>query len=215
MKRESQRMRKADYMRDPCGASPLPYWKAKDFRLPPGMKIVKDSDFHPGLLARYVDTPYFKAMAPLAGRERPELPAGLEASTADDAGFSEHIGACYADEWISAGDLRRERALPVYDPALWLALRDRRTGGIAASGIAQLDPAAGEGVLDWIQVSPDWRRRGLGQFIVRELLFRMQGKAAFVTVSGKAGDETRPDLLYQSCGFSGWTLWHILREKRN
>ena len=124
------------------------------------MKIVKDGDFHPGLLARYVDTPYFKAMAPLAGRERPELPAGLEASTADDAGFSEHIGACYADEWISAGDLRRERALPVYDPALWLALRDRRTGGIAASGIAQLDPAAGEGVLDWIQVSPDRRRRG-------------------------------------------------------
>lgn len=41
----------------------------------------------------------------------------------------------------------------------------------------------------------------------------MEGKAACATVSGKAWDETRPDLLYQSCGFSGWTLWHILRER--
>ncbi len=58
----------------------------------------------------------------------------------------------------------------------------KRTEKTAATGIAEFDVRIGEGILEWIQVSPEYRNRGLGAFVVNELLYRMQGKAGFVTV---------------------------------
>ena len=69
-----------------------------------------------------------------------------------------------------------------------------------------------EGILEWIQVSPEYRGVGLGKFIVNELLWRMKDKAEFVTVSGKADNPTNPRNLYIACGFSGEEIWHVMRK---
>lgn len=90
------------------------------------------------------------------------------------------------------------------------AVVDSATEKIAASGIAELDAEIGEGVLEWIQVSPAYRRRGLGEAIVRELLGRLKPMADFVTVSGRMNNETRPELLYKKCGFGDMVIWHVL-----
>ena len=42
-----------------------------------------------------------------------------------------------------------------------------------ATGIAELDREIGEGVLEWIQVSKDYRRRELGSYLVCELLIKI------------------------------------------
>jgi len=47
---------------------------------------------------------------------------------------------------------------------------------------------------------------------VAELLRRMQGKALFVTVSGKCDDPCQPQQLYRACGFTGNSIWHVLRK---
>jgi GNAT superfamily N-acetyltransferase len=67
-------------------------------------------------------------------------------------------------------------------------------------------------MLEWIQVSLKYRRKGLGAFLVRELLWRMKGKTDFVTVSGKVDDPNRPEQLYRSCGFTGNDIWYISRK---
>ncbi|MFR8331962.1 MAG: GNAT family N-acetyltransferase [Oscillospiraceae bacterium] len=64
-------------------------------------------------------------------------------------------------------------------------------------------PADWELALEWIQVLPEYRRRGVGQLIVRELLYRMAGIARFATVSGRADSESHPEALYRKCGFEG------------
>ena len=102
---------------------------------------------------------------------------------------------------------------PVYDAALWLTVKDDQTGAIAATGIAELDREIGEGVLEWIQVSKGYRGKGLGSFIVSELLWRMKDKTDFVTVSGQCNNPTNPEKLYRKCGFTGNDTWHILRER--
>ena len=83
-------------------------------------------------------------------------------------------------------------------------------GRIVATGIGELDKRIGEGVLEWIQVSSGYRRKGLGRFLVCELLCRMQERAAFVTVSGRMKNASKPDALYQACGFTDPVIWHVL-----
>ena len=95
---------------------------------------------------------------------------------------------------------------------MWIAVTERGQDTIVASGIAEIDVDIKEGILEWIQVSPEYRGKGLGKFVVRELLWRMKDKAEFVTVSGKVDNLTNPRDLYLACGFSGEEIWHVMRK---
>lgn len=204
---------KEQYLADPCGASSLPYWKAKDLVLPVGMRIVHHRDFraedHPG----YGDETYFRLFHNLQELPRPALPRGFVFCAAACRDFAAHISQCYDDIGVSEAELQRETARPVYDPALWLAVGEEATGGIVATGIAALDRDVGEGSLEWLQVSGPYRNRGLGRCLVLELLRRMQGGTRFATVSGQCGNPTAPERLYRRCGFTGTDVWHILRKR--
>ena len=89
---------------------------------------------------------------------------------------------------------------------------ETHTGTIVATGIAELDREIGEGVLEWIQVSQRHRGKGLGRYVVSELLRRLKSKAGFATVSGQCNNASNPEMLYRKCGFSGNDVWHILRK---
>lgn len=100
----------------------------------------------------------------------------------------------------------------VLEEDLWIAVKEREKNTIVASGIAEADVDIKEGILEWIQVSPDCRGRGLGKFVVNELLWRMKNKVDFVTVSGKIDNSTNPRGLYLACGFSKEQIWHVLKS---
>ena len=111
---------------------------------------------------------------------------------------------------MTESELRQFTDRTVYDATLWIAAKDSRTGAVAATGIADLDREIRECILEWIQVSPEYRGCGLGRWLVCELLRRMQGRADFATVSGRCGNPTNPEQLYRVCGFTGRDVWHIL-----
>lgn len=205
-------MTKEQYLRDPCAASSIPYWKAKSISMPDGMLILHDTRFDERLCRQYADEPYFRLSHDLQGMSAPVLPEGFSLMEASPEDFALHIGKCYTDIGISTEELRRYAARPVYHPALWLAVRNDRTGEIAATGIAELDREIGEGVLEWIQVSKEHRGCGLGSYVVSELLWRMKDIAKFATVSGRCDNPTNPEALYRRCGFKGNDVWHILRS---
>ena len=198
----------AEYLRDPCGASSLPFWKTERIAIPAHMRVVRDADYAPDPGER--DEPYFKLLHRMRELPRAQLPPGLELVRAEPGDFARHIGECYRREGVSEAELLAYRSHPVYDPALWIAVAERETKRIVASAIGELDLWIGEGVLEWVQVSPDGRRRGLGRFLVCELLRRMEGRARFVTVSGRMKNETEPMALYLACGFSDPAIWHVL-----
>ena len=62
-------------------------------------------------------------------------------------------------------------------------------------------------------MSEKYRGKGIGKFIVNELLQRMKDKASFVTVSGQVNNSTNPQALYRKCGFEGNDIWHIMHKK--
>lgn len=59
------------------------------------------------------------------------------------------------------------------------------------------DREIGEGILEWIQVSRDYRGCGLGRYIVSELLWRMKDTADFATASGQCHNPNNPKVLYR------------------
>ena len=207
------KIEKEAYLQAPCRMSSLSYWKANTVAVPSNVRIVHDSDFDAELLSEYDDVPYFRLMHTLENVEKPILPENFRLYNAEDTALAAHINTCYCMNSINTKEIDGWRQRKVYCKELWLTVYDEITGEIAASGIAELDRETGEGTLEWIQVAPQYRRRGLGRFIVLELLSRMAGKVQFVTVSGKINHVARPEKLYRACGFAGNDVWHVLCRK--
>ena len=203
---------KDDYLENPCRAASIPYWKAKSITIPDGMKILHRDEYDGVDYQQYIDEPYFRLIHNLKGLAEPVLPQGYSLCAATLSEYAAHISSCYEGIGITEEELRSHTLHPAYDAALWLAVKDERTGTIVATGIAELDREIGEGVLEWIEVSQGHRGKGLGRYVVSELLWRMKGKAGFATVSGQCNNATNPEKLYLKCGFTGNDVWHILRK---
>ncbi|MBR6027586.1 MAG: GNAT family N-acetyltransferase [Clostridia bacterium] len=204
-------MNQSEYLADPCGASSLPLWKAERLKLPEGIQILRDDRFA-GLPAGARDERYFRLIHRMEAIPEAWLPEGFAPVSADAEAFAQHINACYEQEGVTAAGLLAYREHPVYRPGLWIAAAEEPTGALAATGIAELDGRVGEGILEWIQVSPEHRRKGLGRWLVCELLRRLQGQARFVTVSGRLDSPSSPCALYRSCGFEGAVVWHVVQS---
>ncbi|MBO4383926.1 MAG: GNAT family N-acetyltransferase [Clostridia bacterium] len=205
-------MTEEEYIIDPCRASSLPFWKTEEIKVPEHLLIVRD-DLMPDTETEGEDEPYFRMIHDLDNVRRSPIPEGFVIAERGIPAFAEHINECYSDIGVKAEELSAYARRPVCDPALWVAVVEEKSGRIAASGIAELDARIGEGILEWIQVSPEHRRKGLGRFVVNELLCRMLGRAKFVTVSGRLLDPSKPEALYASCGFAGKTVWHVITKK--
>ncbi len=201
-----------DYLKNPCGELSIPYWKAKQFSIPDGIKILHHNEFNETEYLQFIDERYFRLKHDLKDLLVPQLPQGYSLCDASLSDFVRHINQCYNDININEAELQSYIARPVYVSSLWLAVKDNKTGDIVATGIAELDGECGEGVLEWIQVSKNHRGRGLGSYIVTELLWRMKHIAQFVTVSGQCENPTNPEGLYRKCGFRGSDVWHILKK---
>lgn len=113
-------------------------------------------------------------------------------------------------EWPDEAEVLSWLERPVHDPRFWLGAVDG-AGKLQGCVIADLDHEAGELSLDWVQVHPSFRRRGLAAALVTEVLRRAVGVADFATVSGELDGEQQPDALYRRCGFTGEDVWHVYR----
>lgn len=204
---------KKDYLQNPCRASSIPYWKAKQVSVPYNVTILHQEDFNKIEDAQFFDEPYFRLRHNLQGLSQPALPQGYSLCNAALREFAAYINRCYDEIGITEDELQNYVVRPVYNSSLWLAVKDNQTGDIAATGIAEIDREIGEGALEWVQVSKAHRGCGLGSYIVMELLWRMKDTACFATVSGQCKNPTNPEGLYRKCGFTGSDVWHILRKR--
>ena len=190
-----------EYLKDPCKVSSLPFKKAKLYPPPEGISLV-----HGTPSDRFSEEGYFRLLHSLENISRPVLPEEFALSEADATLVQRHINSCYRDLSVT------EEQLASYEKALTVVIAEAATGRIVASGIGESDAEVREGYLEGIQVSPEYRRKGLGTFVVKELLWRMKDGADFVTVSGKMHDESNPEVLYRACGFTGDDVWYLVRE---
>ncbi|MBQ8597807.1 MAG: GNAT family N-acetyltransferase [Lachnospiraceae bacterium] len=206
------------YLENPCGTLSIPYWKNKITQIPENMKIVHHRDYLHCEPKGYDDEPYFRLLHTLKDIKKVSL-AQVSVRTASDEEFSviaDIINRSYSDISVTYEQISALKKSKVYNSSLWVIAYEKESGLAVGCGIAELDHEAKEGVLEWIQVLPEYRGQGIGQLIVTELLIRLQDIADFVTVSGKVNNPSNPEILYRKCGFEGEDIWHIMRrtEKR-
>lgn len=206
-------MKKEVYLANPCKASSLPFWKTNQVDIPENMKIVLEEDLQGVAVLEYLDERYFKLIHRMNNLEKPVLDKRYEMVCCEVPEYVKHIAACYDDVCISTEELMSYQTHAVYDRDLWIAVTECGHNTIIASGIAEVDKDIKEGILEWIQVSPGYRGKGLGKFVVNELLWKMKDKADFVTVSGKIDNPTNPRSLYMACGFSEEEIWYVMRRR--
>ena len=159
---------------------------------------------------------YFRLVRYGAAVPSPRLPAGFGfapvALPSAAPAAADLIGRCYVDLRPSSSTVEGWMQHATFSPDLWIWIADAATHTPVALGIAELDSRIGEGALEWVQVLPDYRGRGLGAALVHELLGRLADRASFVTVSGQVDSHSQPEALYRRCGFLGQELWWVLRR---
>ena len=202
------------YKENPCGILSIPHWKNKHIRIPPNMCIVHDTKYTEENYRDYHDEPYFRLYHDLTGVETLALD-GISIITAkyDDISLLvDVINQSYVDLSVTTEQIIEYTQTEVFCPELWIIAVDNTTSCIVGCGIADFDKELHEGILEWIQVIPEYRGKKIGQLIVNNLLKRMTKIAEFATVSGKVNNPTLPQRLYRKCGFVGNDIWHVLTK---
>ena len=204
-----------EYLQDPCRRLSLPYWKGQQITIPENMKIVHQQAFDSRMLNDYTDERYFRLLHPLKNvRNRPLPGFSIRQAYPDDIPLMvEIINRSYTDLSVSCRQLYGYTQTEAYHAALWILALDEANGCTAGCAIADFDRQAKEGILEWVQVLPQYRRKGVGQRLVNALLCRMR-EADFATVSGKVDNPSNPEGLYRRCGFEGEDIWHVLTAKQ-
>jgi GNAT superfamily N-acetyltransferase len=186
------------------------------------LALIHQDYLHTALSAGFaIQSPYFRLIhrqnKPVV---RTPLPIGFSIMDVDidvniqrDAQrVSDLIGRCYRDIHPTVEAVTRWTEHPVFEPTLWIWVIDDATGVPIGLGIAEIDQTILEGSLEWIQVLPEYRGKGIGKCIVQELLSRLEKWVKFTTVAGEVDNATNPEALYRSCGFTGSDIWWVHRS---
>lgn len=205
-----------EYLKNPCGISSIPYWKAKMINPPPNMRIVHDCIFSKDLFPGYEDTAYFRLFHTLEHIDETVLATEFSLDIIPQEKYpylAELINLSYKHLGIEVdiSQIEEWTKTEVYVPELWLALYSGNK--MVGSVVADYDSTAKEGIIEWLQVLPEYRGQGLAGVLLNKCLGKMQRIADFVTVSGLRSNITNPESVYRKSGFTGDDIWHILIER--
>lgn len=203
-----------DYLRDPCGTLSIPYWKSKTQIVPDTIKIIHSRDW----TGQYKDfRRFFRVKHSLNDPIVTDFDYDTISIDCQAKQLADMINASYGHEGISVSehDIMQWKTHKTFREDLCIYI-NADGGKMAASGIAEYDENCREGIIEWVQVLPEYRSRGLGQRIVTALLSRLKSLGAdFVTVSGNLDNPTKPLELYKKCGFEGDDVWYICQKEYN
>ena len=198
------------YLQNPCGNLSIPYWKYKAMTIPDSIRIIHCRDWN-GQYSNYQR--FFRIKHDL--KDLCPIDYDYDTLSIDYQAkeLAEMINASYSHEniFVTEKDILRWKQHETFRESLCIYI-NADGGKMVASGIAEFDEICREGVIEWVQVLPEYRERGLGKKIVNVLLWRLKGTGAdFVTVSGNLDNTSRPLELYRKCGFTGDDIWYICR----
>lgn len=203
-----------EYLSNPCGSLSIPYWKDKMIDVPSNIQIYHEKDLVNIEEKCLKSNKYFRLIHRLDHIPIEDQKVQSINLKNDINELVNIINICYKKEniQVSKKDIDQWRSRRVFDKDLWVKIT--LNGKIIASGIAEFDFETKEGILEWIQVLPEYQGCGFGKLIVNALINRLSKIADFITVSGRLENLSNPIKLYTDCGFQGNDIWYICTIKK-
>lgn len=156
------------YKENPCKASSIPYWKTKHLTIPSNMKIMHNDEFDETILDRYFDRRFFRLIHNLSNIpeyncEGIELEV-IQPNRNDELADMINHSYAHSEIRISADYVNSLAKTRVCCPELWLgAVLD---GKMIGSILCDFDIEVGEAIIEWLQVLPQYRSRGIASALI-------------------------------------------------
>ncbi len=163
---------------------------------------------------------YYRAYLPAADVPAVDPPGGYEFAPFDVQTDAPDAARLLNEAYPSLRDLtsperlRHMAAQPYHRADCWFFLRQTRTRKIVGIALGGLCDDIGEGFIDWVEVQPRYRGRGLGRLLILELIRRLSQTASLITASGSLDAPFVIGNLYERCGFTQSRQWTVLGEGR-
>lgn len=204
-----------EYKKHPCEVSSIPYWKMEVMTVPANMKVIHSSQFDENLLDDYSDKTYFRLQHTLNSIPifNAEIFKFKTISVNEIYALADMINRSYvhSEICVSSDYIKSLTDTKVYCPELWIGAFSESK--LIGSIICDFDVEVGEAMIEWLQVLPEYRNKGIASALVSGALIKMSRFADFATVSGECDNITNPKAVYRKCGFFGNDVWHILSKK--
>lgn len=206
---------KKEYSINPCRYSALPLYK--DIRVNKNtIRVIHETEFKEEILVQYKSHERFFRISHNIKKITKVITPGFSYRVCDINKDIDIILNIINESYLNI-NIDNNRILNmiediVYYPDLWVFIVDESNNKEVALGICHFDKSVGEVELDWIQVLPQYRGRGLGKMLVSYILQNSPDDALFATVSGDVDNPNSPENLYRKCGFKGKDIWHILKK---
>jgi hypothetical protein len=148
-------MTKEEYLVNPCAKLSIPYWKHLLFKQPSNIDIFHESDYREDNLYNHVEK-YFRLIHYLESSVKPHQSISEINIAQDRKDLILQINHSNINEkiTISKDDIERWMKHPTYDKSLWVKVVIERH--FIASGIAEFDENTKEGIIEWVQVLPEY-----------------------------------------------------------
>ena len=169
-------MDRKEYLKNPCGMLSIPYWKAEMLTVPDSIRTIHCRDWK-GQYSNYQR--FFRIKHDLDGLDPITFDYDTISIDFQAGQLSEMINACYRHENIAVTeeDVLNWKTHKTFREELCIYI-NADNGKMAASGIAEYDENCREGIIEWVQVLPEYRNNGLGKRIITVLLSRLKDLGA-------------------------------------
>ncbi len=150
-----------EYLQNPCGTLSIPYWKYRTLAIPDSIEIIHSRDWD-GQYSSF--RRYFRAKHDLNNLDPIGFDYGVISIDRQAEQLAGMINASYAHEGIAVSeeDILQWKNHETFREDLWVHI-STGNGIMAASGIAEYDRICREGIIEWVQVLPEYRKKGLGK----------------------------------------------------
>ena len=79
--------------------------------------------------------------------------------------------------------------------------------------IAKFDPNMFEASIEYLCIKAEYRKKGLGYSLLKEMLLRIGCICQLVTCAYPLENNYGLDRLFEKAGFTNGALWHFLKKK--
>ena len=218
-----------DYLKNPTACCLDTYRKHLRTSLRRDTVVLKDEKYNEVVYRDFIDTKYIKSIHYLQSIKMIPLNEHyfIHSVGFDELGkVVEIFNSCYEDVKVTLEEINKHWNGEDVDRDYWCFLyskkdfilhKETKIKDYQPIGLCIVDynKEIGEASLFCLGIKPQYRGKGLGLSLLKEVMLRASSTAKFMVTSYPVKNDFGLDNFFKQAGFTDETLWHYLKKNPN